>query len=135
VLAGRLSTSSRRHLPRLFAHSLVPIVLGYVTAHYLTLLILQGQRTLILISDPLSRGWNVFGTGELGIDTGITGHVTLIAAIQAGAVVFGHLLGVLSAHDRAVRLLPHRTALVGQLPLLLVMVTYTVGGLMLLFTE
>jgi hypothetical protein len=43
------------------------------------------------------------------------------------------VLGVVSAHDRAVKLFPRRSALVGQVPLLVVMVGYTVGGLLLLF--
>ena len=37
--------------------SLLPIVLGYVVAHYATLLIVEGQRTAINFSDPLGRGW------------------------------------------------------------------------------
>jgi hypothetical protein len=49
------------------------------------------------------------------------------------SVVTGHVLGVVLAHDRAVRLLPRRHAVVGQLPMLVLMVTYTVGGLSLLF--
>ncbi|WP_020389647.1 hypothetical protein [Kribbella catacumbae] len=134
VLAGRLSDSSRTALPGLFAHSVVPIVLGYVIAHYFTLLVLEGQRTLILLSDPLSNGWNVFGTGLLGVNAGITNHSTAVSTVQVGAVVAGHLLGVVSAHDRAVALFPRGRALVGQIPLLVVMVAYTVGGLLLLFS-
>src|SRR4029453_5656864 len=76
LLAGRLSHSSRTHLPGLFAHSVVPIACGYVVGHYLTLFILEGQRTIILLSGPLSRGWNVFGTGLLGLNPGITAHST-----------------------------------------------------------
>jgi hypothetical protein len=133
LLAGRLSDSSRASLPGLFAHSVVPIVLGYVVAHYLTLFILEGQRTLILLSDPLSNGWNVFGTGLLGVNAGISNHTTAIATTQVAAVVVGHLLGVVSAHDRAVALFPRHKALAGQIPLLVVMVGYTVGGLLLLF--
>ena len=133
LLAGRLSDSSRTALPRLFAHSLVPIALGYVVAHYLTLLILEGQRTLIYLSDPLSNGANILGTGLLGLNTSITNHSAAIATIQVCAVVGGHLLGVISAHDRAVALFPRRKALAGQLPLLVVMVGYTTGGLLLLF--
>lgn len=134
VLAGRVSGSSRAELPGLFAHSVVPIVLGYVIAHYFTLLVLEGQRTLILLSDPLSNGWNVFGTGLLGVNAAITNHTTAIATVQVGAVVASHLLGVVSAHDRAIALFPRRRALAGQLPLLVVMVAYTVGGLLLLFS-
>lgn len=135
VMAGRLSDSSRTSLPGLFAHSVVPIALGYVVAHYLTLFILEGQRTLIYLSDPLSNGANIFGTGLLAVNTGITNHSTAIAVTQVLAVVCGHLLGVTSAHDRAVALFPRAKALAGQLPLLIVMVAYTCGGLLLLFSS
>ncbi|TWD82194.1 hypothetical protein FB561_3322 [Kribbella amoyensis] len=135
LLAGRLSDSRRTSLPGLFAHSVVPIALGYVVAHYLTLFILEGQRTLIYLSDPLSNGANVFGTGLLAVNTGITNHSTTIAVLQVLAVVGGHLMGVVSAHDRAVALFPRHKALLGQVPLLVVMVGYTVGGLILLFSS
>jgi hypothetical protein len=58
----------------------------------------------------------------------------MIATIQVCAVVAGHLMGVISAHDRAVALFPRHRALAGQIPLLVVMVGYTVGGLLLLFS-
>ena len=47
--------------------------------------------------------------------------------------MIGHICGVVSAHDRAVRLFPRRQAVAGQLPLLFLMIGYTVGGLLLLF--
>jgi hypothetical protein len=42
-------------------------------------------------------------------------------------------VGVVAAHERAVRILPRRHQLTGQLPLLFAMVAFTVGGLYLLF--
>ena len=60
-------------------------------------------------------------------------HPTLLANIKVLAVVVGHVLGVVAAHDRAIRLLPQRHQLTGQLPLLVAMVAFTVGGLYLLF--
>jgi hypothetical protein len=75
----------------------------------------------------------VFGIGRLRVDTWITGQSALIAAIKVAAVVTGHILGVIAAHDRAVALFPRRGAIAGQLPLLLVMVGYTTAGLLLLF--
>ena len=39
----------------------------------------------------------------------------------------------MAAHDRAIKLLPRRHQLTGQLPLLVAMVAFTVGGLYLLF--
>jgi hypothetical protein len=59
----------------------------------------------------------------------------LIGSIQTAAIVLGHILGVILAHDRALALFPRRAALIGQVPLLVVMVGYTVGALLLLFTE
>jgi hypothetical protein len=39
------------------------------------------------------------------------------------------------AHERAVTLFPRRVAVTGQVPLLVLMVLYTVGGLTLLFSH
>ena len=57
----------------------------------------------------------------------------LVASVQVGAELAGHLLAVVSAHDRAMRLLPPSRHLTGQVPLLVLMVGYTSGGLALLF--
>jgi hypothetical protein len=51
------------------------------------------------------------------------------------AVVTGHILGVILAHDRALKMLPRRKAVTGQIPLVVLMVCYTVGGLTLLFAS
>jgi hypothetical protein len=45
------------------------------------------------------------------------------------------VLGVVVAHDRAVRLFPRARAVIGQLPLLVLMVTLTCLGLFLLFWD
>ncbi|NGN69410.1 hypothetical protein G5C51_36670, partial [Streptomyces sp. A7024] len=52
--------------------------------------------------------------------------------LQVAAVVTGHVLGVIAAHDRSVRLFPPHRAVAGQLPLLILMICYTVAGLALL---
>jgi hypothetical protein len=118
----------------LFAHSVVPIAVGYVVAHYLTLFVLEGQHTMVLLADPLGTGANWIGLGNLTENRWLANQPTLVASLQVGAIVVGHLLGIISAHDRAVRLFPPRRALVAQLPLLMVMVSYTIAGLLLLFT-
>ena len=56
VLGAGLPRSERRRLPRLMAHSLVPVGVGYVFAHYLTLLLETGQAYVIFLSDPLVTG-------------------------------------------------------------------------------
>lgn len=114
------------------AHSIVPIVVGYLIAHYWSLLVLIGQQTVIQLSDPLGTGANWLGTGGRAIDPSLA-DPTLVSVIQVGSVVTGHVLGVVLAHDRAIALLPREHAIRGQLPLLVLMVGYTVGGLWLLF--
>ena len=123
----------RRTLPDLFAHSVVPIIIGYIVANYLTFWFETGQQTLIQASDPLSTGANYLGTGNWSINYWLSLHPTLLANLKVISVVTGHVLGVISAHDRAVKLLPKRHQLIGQLPLLFAMVAFTVGGLYLLF--
>jgi hypothetical protein len=123
----------RRTLPDRFAHSVVPIVVGYVVAHYLSYFLEVGQQTVVLLSDPLAKGQNLLGTADWPVSYWISEHPTFLAVLKVAAVVTGHVLGVIAAHDRAVRLLPRRHQLTGQLPLLVVMVFYTVTGLYLLF--
>lgn len=133
MATGVAEGDRRGRLPGLFAHSLVPIIVGYVFAHYLTYLVEYGQQTVIQLSDPLGTGANLLGTGTRAVNYWLTFHPTTLSVIKVLAVVVGHVLAVIAAHDRAVRLLPKRHQLSGQLPLLLVMVSFTVGGLYLLF--
>jgi uncharacterized membrane protein len=123
----------RRTLPDRFAHSVVPIIVGYVVAHYLSYFVEVGQQTLVQLSDPLGSGRNLLGTAHWRVSYWISEHPTVLALLKVGSVVTGHVLGVVAAHDRALALLPRRHRLTGQLPLLVVMVFYTVTGLSLLF--
>lgn len=131
---GRYADAPAAAYPRLMAPSLVPIVVGYAVAHYATLLLVEGQRTAINLSDPLGRGWNVFGSAGMGVNTAIFAFPGIIAVVQLCAIVGGHLLGIVCAHELAVRLLPPDRALAGQLPMLVVMIGYTLAGLVLLFS-
>lgn len=133
VVGLLLWAATRPHAAR-FAHSVVPIIVGYIVAHYLTYLVETGQQTLILASDPLSDGSNYLGTGDWQVNYWLSYHPTLLAVIKVLAVVVGHVLGVIAAHDRAIETLPRRSQLTGQLPLLVVMVGFTTGGLYLLFS-
>jgi hypothetical protein len=131
-LAGILGGSCARALPEKFAHSIIPIVVGYVIAHYFSFFVFEGQDALILASDPLTNGSNLLGTADWKINYTILSAST-IAVAQVVAIVLGHIIGVIAAHDRAVRLFPPRQAVAGQLPLLILMIGYTIGGLLLLF--
>jgi hypothetical protein len=131
-LAGRLGGEHERGLHNVFAHSIVPIALGYVVAHYWSLLILAGQSTFQQLADPLETGLNLFGLANRGIGYSLV-TPSFVASLQVLAIVVGHVLGVVLAHDRAVSLFPRSRAVLGQLPLLCLMVGYTVAGLLLLF--
>jgi hypothetical protein len=130
-LAGRSAGADPRPLPAAFAHSVVPIAVGYAIAHYFSLLVLDGQQAWILASDPFATGANWFGTAHWTIDFTVV-STRFIAVTQIGAIVVGHVLGVVAAHDRAVALFKGRAAVRGQYPLLAVMVVYTLGGVLLL---
>ena len=120
---GGVDRLLRRQLPGLMAHSLIPIVVGYVFAHYLSYLVERGQQTVILL----------FGLHDVQVSYFLSGHPTLLATLKVGFVLAGHVAGVIAAHDRALRLLPKQHQLTGQLATMLVMVGYTFTGLYLLF--
>ncbi|TDW95265.1 hypothetical protein EV137_2599 [Kribbella pratensis] len=117
-------------LPGAFAHSLVPIAIGYAVAHYFSFAMFQGQEGWLLASDPFGRGWDLLGTSGTRIDYAFLG-TGLIAGVQIGAIVLGHVLGVVSAHDRAAELFRRRQLRRAQYPMLAAMVAFTAGGIAL----
>ncbi|MGV0605885.1 hypothetical protein [Mycolicibacterium sp. XJ1904] len=133
IATGGVDRDRRRQLPGLMAHSLIPIVIGYVFAHYLTYLVERGQQTIILLADPLARGWNLLWLQDAEVSYFLSQHPAVLATLKVGFVLAGHVAGVVAAHDRALRLLPSAHQLTGQLAMMLVMVGYTFTGLYLLF--
>jgi hypothetical protein len=117
-------------LPGAFVHSLVPIAIGYAVAHYFSFAMFQGQEGLLLATDPFGRGWDLLGVGSTRIDYAFLG-TGLISAVQISAIVLGHVLGVVSAHDRATHLFRRRQLRRAQYPLLAAMVAFTAGGIAL----
>ncbi|GAA3179981.1 hypothetical protein GCM10010531_37530 [Blastococcus jejuensis] len=131
-LSGRMGRQDPAIQPRRYASTVVPIALGYTVAHYFSLLVLDGQKTPILASNPFgTAGVDLFGTYGNVVDLSAV-SADAIAYVQVLAVVVGHVLGVTLAHERALRAAPRRPAS-DQLPLVIVMVLFTVGGLGLLF--
>ena len=122
----------RAGLEQSFAGTLIPIALAYVVAHYLTLLLVQGQLAIPLASDPFGFGWDLFGTLDYRIDVQPLSADQIWYA-QCLALIGGHVVGLVLAHDRALAVFGStKTALRTQYPLLALMVLYTVGGLWLL---
>lgn len=115
-----------------FAYSLVPIAVAYSFAHYFTLVVNGLQHVYALVSDPLGRGWDLFGTASYQINIGLVGAKE-VWNIQLASIVLGHIVATYVAHRIAQKEFPRaRDVLVGQLPMLVLMVLYTVFGLWLL---
>ncbi|OBI12816.1 hypothetical protein [Mycobacterium sp. E2497] len=130
---GGVDSQQRRALPGQMAHSLIPIVVGYIFAHYLTYLVERGQQAVFALADPFGRGWNVLGLAHQQVAYVLSTHPPVLAVIKVACVVTGHIVAVIAAHDKALRLLPSGHQLTGQLTMMLVMVGYTFTGLYLLF--
>jgi hypothetical protein len=107
---------------------LLPIAVGYLVAHYLTYLLIDGQRIIIAVSDPFQRGWDLFGTGFFET-SGAWLPPGLVWTIQLAAVVGGHMLGAWGGHVvaslEAPRQLVGRALTLRQVPLAVVMVALT----------
>jgi hypothetical protein len=136
-VAARLATpvpdDTDQPLAHRFAPSLLPIAIGYAVAHYFSLLLHQGQAGYILGADPLGRGWDLLGTATWELNPRVVTPTT-IAVVQVTAIVAGHVLGTIAAHDRAAEVFKGDRTLRAQLPLLGLMVAYTLGGIALLLS-
>jgi hypothetical protein len=109
----------------IFAFTLVPIGIAYNLAHYAAFFVVQVERLPALISDPLGKGSS--GLGVPALNMGLIWHA------QVAAILLGHAAGVWLAHLLALRTIgPERGAILGQLPLLVLMVAYTIFGLWIL---
>jgi len=131
--SGGVASDKRSLLPGRLAHTLAPIVVGYIFAHYLTFLVEKGQLAVVLLGDPLGHGWQPFGDSP-SLWLWLSEHPAILAGLKVGFVLTGHILAVIAAHDRALALLPKADRLMGQLAMLVLMVTYTFTGLYLLLS-
>jgi hypothetical protein len=119
-------------LRRRFIHSLVPIALVYVAAHYLTFLLFEGQSIFYLASDPFGEGWDLFGTASAAIDYSLLSQ-NGAWYLQVGFVVLGHVAALVLAHDRALVLYRDpKLAVRSQYWMLAIMVGFTSLALWLL---
>ena len=124
-------TMTGSDVARSFAHTLVPIALAYAVAHYITLIAFEGQLLFAAISDPLGLGWDLFGTADHRADfTWLS--PSLVWWTQVTAIVGGHVLGVVLAHDRSLAVFEGEKAVRSQYAMLTLMVGLTMGGMSIL---
>jgi hypothetical protein len=122
-----------KELGRSFAHTLIPIALAYLVAHYFSAFLYQEQAQFTyILSDPLGHGSDLFGTAGGGINYGIVSSNT-VWYVQVAALVVGHVAALTLAHDRALAVYDNvRHASRSQYFMLAVMVGFTCFGLFLL---
>ena len=126
---GRVPT---RDIIGYFVLSLVPIAIAYHLSHYLSYLLIAGQNIIPLISDPFGFGWNLFGTASYRLDISIV-NAKMIWYVAVTAIVAGHVFAVYIAHVMAMRVFAERScALRSQIPMLVLMVDYTMISLWIL---
>lgn len=114
-----------------FAFTLIPIAFVYNAAHYFMLLVTESQNLYRILSDPFGFGWNIFGTKQYA--SLFLPSATVIWHSQVVLILLGHIIGVYLAHMKALEVFPtHKRALLSQLPLLIIMVIYTIIGLWIL---
>lgn len=131
---AKLITSSKKSISNLlqdFAFSLIPIAVVYNVAHYFTLIFSEGPSLIRLISDPFGWGWNLFGTAS--VYTNYIVPTNIVWHVQVAVILIGHIIGVYVAHMIALKgFTSKRNVILSQIPLLLLMVVYTVAGLWIL---
>lgn len=133
-LAKWLSRSPRsvRQLALDFGYTLLPIAVVYHLTHYATLLLSHGLKVISLASDPFGWRWNLFGTlhsfrAPILPDMGVVWHS------QVGLILAGHIISIWVAHRIALGVFEtRRQAMLSQLPMLVMMVAFTVAGLWIL---
>jgi hypothetical protein len=106
---------------------LVPVVVGYLVAHYLTYLLTEGQRIVVALSDPLQQGWDLLGTVQFEPREDWLAS-SLVWTLQVTAVVIGHVVGAWLGHS-AVRRERAEGQTVSQWPLAALMIGMTVVAL------
>ncbi len=116
-------------LAGLFVLTLVPIAIAYHLSHYLSFLAIAGQYAIPLVSDPFGFGWDLFGTKLYFINLAVV-NARIVWIVSVAAIVTGHVLAVYLAHRMALRVfVDSRAALVSQVPMVALMVGYTMVSL------
>jgi hypothetical protein len=123
LVALVLGVASRLGLAAVGA-GLLPVAVGYLIAHYFTFLLVDGQRILHALNDPLQRGDNLLPFDLGFFEPGLFLPTAIVWSIQLAAVVGGHVVGAWAGHSALVAT-GERADPLRQLPLAALMVLFT----------
>jgi hypothetical protein len=107
---GRSEEQVDRPLAEPLGRALVPMAVGWFLGHELTLLLGEGQNAYALMSDPLGRGWDLFGTYDHTVDYSIVTE-PWVAWLQLALLAVGHVASVVLLHELALQRLSPRAAM------------------------
>jgi hypothetical protein len=99
-----------RRLTAALGPALVPLAVGWFLGHDLTFFLVEGQNAYALASDPLGRGWDLFGTYHHTIDYSII-TAAWAAWVQLVLIASGHVAAVVALHELALQRLSPRAAM------------------------
>nr|HIL76899.1 hypothetical protein [Rhodospirillales bacterium] len=126
-------TKRTLELARVFIFSIVPISIAYHLSHYISLLAIEGQLAIRLISDPFGFGWNLFNTSAYQTDITII-NAKFVWYFSIILIVIGHIIAVYVAHMEALRIYADRSqgrygTLISQIPMIVLIIGYTMLSL------
>jgi hypothetical protein len=117
-----------RTLALALAFSILPIAFVYNLAHYFTLILVRAPVLPYLLTDPFGFEWNPLNLPHLG-DPPVL-NMAVVWHVEVALILIGHVISVWLAHRVALRIFPtRREAIISQVPMLLLMMAYTVLGL------
>jgi len=117
-----------------YSFSLLPVALFYHLAHNSMHVLMEGGHVVPLLSDPLGRGTNFFGTASVHV--GALVSETPLALFQVGLIVVGHVFGVVVAHRISRRLYADpKQATKSLIPVTSMMVLLSVAALSLMVLD
>ncbi len=116
-----------------FIFSIVPIAIAYHLSHYISLIAIEGQSVIRLISDPFGFGWNLFNTSDYKTDISIV-NAKFVWYFSVILIVIGHIVSVYIAHLEATRLYSSNPEgkqglIISQIPMIFLMTGYTMLSL------
>ena len=107
---GQREEDRDRHLTDPLGRALVPLAAGWFLGHDITLLLGEGQNAYALASDPLGRGWDLFGTFDHTVDYSILTE-PWVPWLQLLLLAVGHVAAVVLLHELALERLSPRAAM------------------------
>lgn len=127
-LAAPSTDMSLRQLAIRYSYSFLPIALFYHLAHNVLHFSMEGGTLVVLLSDPLGWGWNLFGTA--GYIPGPMLPYWAVWSLTIVLILTGHVLALFAGHRIAVSVYKsHIMAIRSELPILVGMIAYSILSL------